>query len=43
MVNMYFDKDGNVIKGVLIKGYFVVGVLGIVLGMEYVCQKYGIM
>lgn len=35
-VDMYLDKEGKVIKDVSLYGYLVVGVSGIVLGMDSV-------
>ncbi len=42
-VNMYLDKDGNVIKGLSTNGHLAVGVPGTVHGLELALSKYGTM
>ncbi|MCC8367660.1 gamma-glutamyltransferase [Xenorhabdus sp. PB61.4] len=39
--DMYLDKDGNVIKGASLYGYYAAGVPGTVMGLDTALQKYG--
>ena len=40
-VNMYLDKEGNVVKGLSTYGHLAVGVPGSVSGLEYAREKFG--
>lgn len=41
--DMYFDKDGNLIKDASLYGYLAAGVPGTVKGLDYALEKYGTM